>query len=338
MTIGLPAPRLRKIPRLRVSITFIFAVMVISSPVFMLANPAQVSAAINPNRVDSSSYHSTPLISETISSESSSATPTTSAPSTSKQHSSDFTTQAALSSLTARPTNNIVNTNSFYDVVFLTSTSGAIKRIQVTFPAGTMIPSSAFFNEAEKCVPNGNCVVLTGSVSKSGQTITYTVTNAVNVPAGTMIRLEFANVNNPLNPSANYRVTVTTRDAANTTIDGPTESMAYTIKQVGTNNIADGAITGNKISGINKLIFGSCLGIVPSLFPGGFSQFICNNPNASFGDMIVSTWSNPRSLPAPVLMNSAVGSGQVGFGFENQHHFVSSSQIVEVSYIIFKKP
>ena len=141
MTIGLPASRLRKIPKLRVAITFIFAVMVISSPVFMLANPAQVLAASNPNRVDSSGYHSTPLISETIPPSSSSATPTTSAPSTSKQHTSDFTTQETLSSLTARPTNNIVNTNSFYDVVFVTSTAGAIKKIEVTFPVGTTVPS-----------------------------------------------------------------------------------------------------------------------------------------------------------------------------------------------------
>jgi hypothetical protein len=152
----------------------------------------------------------------------------------------DFTTQAALSSLTARPTNNIVNTNSFYDVVFLAATSGTIKTIEVTFPAGTTIPSGAFFNEAEGIGP--------GTASKSGQTIIYTVTNAVNVPAGTKIRLEFANINNPLSPSANYKVTVTTRDVANAIIDGPSESTAYTIKQIGVNAIANNAITTPKIA------------------------------------------------------------------------------------------
>jgi hypothetical protein len=141
---------------------------------------------------------------------------TPSAPSTLGQDGIDFTTQA-LSSLTARPTNNIVNTNSFYDVVFVTGTSGAIKKIQVTFPAGTTIASSAFFNEAEGIGP--------GTASKSGQTITYTVTNAVNVPTDTKIRLEFANVNNPLSSSSNYKVTVTTRNAANTPIDGPTQPL-----------------------------------------------------------------------------------------------------------------
>ena len=45
--------------------------------------------------------------------------------------------------VTARPTNNIVSTNSFYDVVFVTTTAGPIKRIQVTFPAGTIVPTGA---------------------------------------------------------------------------------------------------------------------------------------------------------------------------------------------------
>src|SRR5919106_4977114 len=115
-------------PGLRLGVTFIIVFLVISSPIFMLVNPA--SAASPSYSTDGSP----------------------SAPSTIGQDGSDFTTQAALSSLTARPTNNIVNTNSFYDVVFLTVTAGAIKTIQVTFPAGTTIPSGAFFNEAEKCV------------------------------------------------------------------------------------------------------------------------------------------------------------------------------------------
>jgi hypothetical protein len=85
-----------------------------------------------------------------------------------------------------------------------------------------------------------------GTASKSGQTIIYTVTNAVNVPAGTKIRLEFANINNPLSPSASYQVSVTTRNAANAIIDGPSQSTAYTIKQIGVNAIADNSITSTK--------------------------------------------------------------------------------------------
>ena len=79
-----------------------------------------------------------------------------------------------------------------------------------------LYPLSANFNEAEGIGP--------GTVSKLGRTLTYTVTSAVNIPAGALIRLEFANINNPLSPSANYKVTVTTRNAANGVIDGPTQS------------------------------------------------------------------------------------------------------------------
>ena len=209
-------PRIR--PGLRLGLTLIITLIVMSSPIFILVNPASAKTSM-------------PL--PTIS-----ASP--SAPSTISQSGKDgdFTTQAALSSLTARPTNNIVNTNSFYDVVFLTAISGPIKFIQVTFPAGTTIPSGAFFNEAEGIGP--------GTASKSGQTITYTVANAVNVPAGTKIRLEFANINNPLQVSSNYKVTVTTRTAETFIIDGPSQSTAYTIKQIGTNAIADNSITSTK--------------------------------------------------------------------------------------------
>jgi hypothetical protein len=207
-------PQIR--PTLKLGLTLTITLMVISSPIFMLMNPASAAGSSPSYSTDGSP----------------------SAPSTIGQDGSDFTTQAALSSLTARPTNNIVNTNSFYDVVFLAATSGTIKTIQVTFPAGTTIPAGAFFNEAEGIGP--------GTASKSGQTITYTVTNAVNVPAGTKIRLEFANINNPLNPSASYKVTVTTRNAANAIIDGPTQSTAYTMKQIGVNAIADNSITSTK--------------------------------------------------------------------------------------------
>jgi hypothetical protein len=81
------------------------------------------------SRGDSSGYDANIPVSD-ISSSSPSTIPTTAAPSYmvstgTATNNKDFTTQAAISSLTARPTNNIVNTNSFYDVVFLTPTAGA---------------------------------------------------------------------------------------------------------------------------------------------------------------------------------------------------------------------
>ncbi len=72
--------------------------------------------------------------------------------------------------------------------------------------------------------------------------------NAINVPAGTKIRLEFANIINPSSPNHNYKVTVTTRNAANAIIDGPTQSAGYLIEQIGPNAIANNAVTTPKIS------------------------------------------------------------------------------------------
>jgi hypothetical protein len=235
---------------LRLGFAIIVALMVISSPIVMFINPVLAS----PSPSDDGSN---------------------SAPSTISQDGSDFTTQAALSSLSARPTNNIVNTNSFYDIVFLTATSGAIKFIQVTFPAGTIVPTSAIFNEAEG--------IGAGFISQiSGQTVTYTVNNAVNVPAGTKIRLEFANINNPLNPSANYKVTVTTRNAANGVIDGPTQSTAYTMKQIGSNAIAESFM---KKVRLTDSAAGHAFGWDPN---GNTQSFGVDDPAVSPGTSLVS--------------------------------------------------
>jgi hypothetical protein len=196
--------------------------MVISSPVVVFINPILHAASAAP----------LPTISTTPS-----------APSTIGQDGKDgdFTTQAALSSVTAKQTNNIVNTKSYYDIIFVTATTGTIKTIQITFPVGTSIGETDLLLEREG--------IGAGTAEKTGsRTITYTVNNAVSVPAGTKIRLEFSTINNPVNAGTNYVVTVTTRNAANTPIDGPTQSTAYTMKQIGPNAIANNAITAPKIA------------------------------------------------------------------------------------------
>ncbi|MGH9978900.1 MAG: hypothetical protein ACRD8Z_24165, partial [Nitrososphaeraceae archaeon] len=230
----------------RLALTSVIAVMVISSPIFMLVNPAQVSAATttaNSKRVDSSNYHSTPYISDTLSSlpSSSSTTPITIAPTNLSQDGSegDFTAQAALSGVWARQTNNIVGVQSYYDIVFVTSTTGTIKFIDITFPAGTLIGAPPRLIEREG-IGAGNAVQV------SSTTISYTVISPVSIPEGTKIRLEFFNLVNPTLPSTGYKVTVTTKDAGGATIDGPTASNGLNMKQIGTGQITDGAITSTK--------------------------------------------------------------------------------------------
>ena len=246
MTIGLlterPGKTLDSRTVTRFAIAFIILDMVISSPILILINTAQVLAVSvndNANRIDSSGYHSTPSIpSAAANSPLSSPTPMVPA-ATNLENNGDFITQAALSGVSARQTNNIVGAQSYYDVVFNTATTGTIKFIDITFPAGTLIGVAPLLVEAEG--------IGAGSAAKTSATvIRYTVTNAVSVPAGTEVRLEFFNVVNPTAPSTGYKVTVTTRNAGGTAIDGPTLSNGMNMKQIGTDQIADGAVTSAK--------------------------------------------------------------------------------------------
>lgn len=208
----------------RVVIASIFACMIISSPFFILTNLTQVSAATtgNPNGIDTSGYHSNMPISTA-------------------SDDGDFTAQAPLTGVSARQTNNIVGAQSYYDVVFTTSTTGTIKFIDITFPAGTLIGAAPNLVEREG--------IGAGTATKTSATvIRYTVTSAVSVPAGTQIRLEFFNLVNPTLPNTVYKVTVTTRNAGGTPIDGPTLSNSLNMKQIGTGQIADGAVTSEKIA------------------------------------------------------------------------------------------
>jgi hypothetical protein len=151
-----------------------------------------------------------------------------------------ITAQGAASSLQVRQTNNIVNTQAYYDVKFTTSTTGTIKTIEMIFPPGTYLGAARAL-EVEG-IGEGKPKLISGS------TLVYEVNDPVSIPAGTEIRLEFMNINNPPTASNTHTVTVTTRDSSSIIIDGPTVSPVYVMKQIGTDDIANGAITVSKIS------------------------------------------------------------------------------------------
>jgi hypothetical protein len=250
MAIGLLTPRLRNTLLLRVTTRLTFAlsliVLVISSPIAILINPLDVVATSpsNLNRIDSSSYHSTPLVPETDS-PSSLATPAATSPlSISNQGEDDFTTQAALSLTRATQTENLVNSKTYYDISFRTATAGVIKTVEMAFPPGTYVGAAVLI----EAVGIGPGTIAASGTTATGMTLTYTVTNEVNVPALTRMRIQVANVNNPPDPSNSLTVTITTRDSANNIIDGPTATNAYNIKQIGTTEIANNAVTTSKIA------------------------------------------------------------------------------------------
>jgi hypothetical protein len=226
----------------RIIIITVIVSMMISSPIFMLLIPAQVSAATindNSNIIDSSSFHSTPRVPETAL-PSSATIPASMATSSTPSQDSDFTTQAALTLTRSAQTSNFVLSKGYYDISFRTATAGAIKTITMDFPADTFVGSAGVVEVVG--IGPGTLAASAGGV------LTYTVTNAVNVPALTNIRIQISNINNPTPPSASYAVSITTRNTANAIIDGPTNTFAYNIVQVGNAQIAPGAVTVTKIA------------------------------------------------------------------------------------------
>jgi subtilisin family serine protease len=99
----------------------------------------------------------------------------------------------SLNYIYATQTNNFVNIKSYYDIMFRTSTPGPIKKVDVSFPAGTYVGAA---NLIEAVGIGSGKISATGS-SSTGQTLTYTTNSADNVATGTNIRLQFSNIVNP---------------------------------------------------------------------------------------------------------------------------------------------
>jgi hypothetical protein len=134
-------------------------------------------------------------------------------------------------------TNDVVNSRAWYQVIFTTGTTAPIKQVEVDFPPGTNI-SNAQLVDTVGLGP--------GIYTISGQSITYTVAPEVLVPANTELRLQYDNILNPSIPDANLTVRITTKDSAGVVLDSGT-SLAYKIRQIGTEDISSKSITSEKI-------------------------------------------------------------------------------------------
>jgi hypothetical protein len=217
---------------LRPSLTLIIVLIIISSP-FLVLNPVLISA--KSNSIDTSSQHSAFSLEDT----SSAPRMSSSVPANVSPMDSDFTTQAPLQIPRTLQSTDLVNSLAFYEVTFITSTTGAIDKIEMAFPAGTGIGAAGLI---ERVGIGG------GTLLKSGSTITYDLTTPVSIPAGTFIRLEMFGIKNPINPSTTFTAMITTRDSGGVPIDGPSQTNVYTIKKIVSSDIADGAILDTKIA------------------------------------------------------------------------------------------
>ncbi|HXW33569.1 MAG TPA: hypothetical protein VEJ87_03255 [Acidimicrobiales bacterium] len=107
-------------------------------------------------------------------------------------------------------TNNQVGaTGVTYSYSFTTATTGIIKTITYTVSGAGLGGTPAIGHSYG---------IGAGSVAIAGQTITYTVTNAVSVSAGIPIYIEFTGMTNS-STAGSYTTTITTKTAAAATID-----------------------------------------------------------------------------------------------------------------------
>jgi K319-like protein len=163
-------------------------------------------------------------------------TPTVTSPNNQLSASSVFTAQG-IGSTVAVQSNSLVSSRAAYDVIFKTASTGVIGKMEMTFPAGTHV-ASPILVEVSGLGP--------GSLSVSGQTLTYTVTSPVSVPAGVYLRLEIWRISNPAIPSSSLQVQIATKTSGGSTIDTGSSTI-YFVRQIATGDISDNAITSAKI-------------------------------------------------------------------------------------------
>ncbi len=117
-------------------------------------------------------------------------------------------------------TNNQVSaTGVTYAYSFKTASTGTIKTITFAVSGSGLGGTPAIAK---------NYGIGAGTVSRSGQTITYTVTSAVSVSTGIPIYVEFSGLTNS-STAGSYTTSITTQTSAPATIDGPTASNTVTL-------------------------------------------------------------------------------------------------------------
>ena len=127
---------------------------------------------------------------------------------------------AALTNVNWSVTNNQVSaTGVTYSYNFKTATTGTIKTITFAVSGSGLAGSPAIVK---------NYGIGAGSVSRSGQTITYTVTTAVSVSTGIPIYVELSGLTNS-STAGSYTTSITTQTSAPATIDGATASNTVTL-------------------------------------------------------------------------------------------------------------
>lgn len=189
-----------------------------------------------------------------------------------------------LTSIRVVPSNNLVTTKSTYDIFFTTATTGTIKTIEMNFGGD--------FNVAPAAKLIERVGIGSGALSASGSILKYTVSNPVSISSGTEVRLEIGRII-AHTVGDSFQITVTTKNALGSIIDGPTLSTGFQIYDIGTDAIADKSITGDDVSPafmVRKTLYDDDAGHAHGWDPNGstksFAIFDSNIAGASDSDFI----------------------------------------------------
>lgn len=145
-----------------------------------------------------------------------------------------------LTNVFSLPADNLFSTRTYYTIAFTTATAGAIKEIEITFPAGFNVAGAKLLEVQG---------IGAGSLSVLGQIVKYTVSSPVSIPASTAIKISIAGVINSVTASNQISVTTKAFSGPNIVIlDGPTNSARFTLVQVSSAMLASNAVTRAKIT------------------------------------------------------------------------------------------
>ena len=145
-----------------------------------------------------------------------------------------------LTNVFALPADNLFSTKTYYTIAFTTATAGAIREIEMTFPAGFNVASAKLLEVQG---------IGTGSLSVSGQTVKYTVSSPVSIPAQRAITISIADIINSAATSNQVAVNTKAISGPNVVVlDGPTTSATFALIQVSNAMIGANAITTPKLA------------------------------------------------------------------------------------------
>ncbi|MHA7224340.1 hypothetical protein ACX80S_18865 [Arthrobacter sp. RHLT1-20] len=184
---------------------------------------------------------------------------------------------------------------------FKTATAGAIKTI-------TFAVTGAGLGGAPAIVKAYG--IGAGSVARSGQTITYTVTSAVSVATGIPIYVELSGLTNPA--AGSYTVNVGTNTAAPAVIDGPTGSN--TVTMAATNTAVTATIAKSLTFTVDTTAFQLALDpSLPALADQSQNVVLTVQTNANTGYTLsvsdAATGLQSSSAGNPVLAKASAGKG-----------------------------